>query len=111
MSEPDLTTETRTDAEELIVAMLCRWSDGNITGPNAWLCRLAWVTFLAEQPFDVDAVIAERLDWLDAPGNVRKRADLVDCVEFLHKVATKQSRWPLPAVAAFDPSTWMEPTQ
>ena len=56
-----------TEADWIIVFALCKGFSSDPVGPNAWMCRLAWWTFVAGQPFDTDAAIAEHADWLNRP--------------------------------------------
>lgn len=103
MTEP--TTEPMTDAEWLIVMMLCQF-DNQFVGPNAWMCRLAWFTYQSGQPFDVDAAIAQHADWMNRPENADTRTNLVGCIDYIRKAAAKPHRWQIPE-NAFDPKQWM----
>lgn len=98
--------EQVTPTEWVIVMRLCKFDEG-VVGPFAWLCRLAWCTLVAGQPFDTDAAIAENADWLDKPENATGRANIVGCIDFIRKVAAKTPLWQLPEVdGLFDPSDW-----
>lgn len=104
------TEERQTHADVLIVTLLCQ-PDNQYPGPNAWLCRLAWHAHSTGLPFDVDGIIAERLDYLNAPQNTDLRAALVGCCEHLKQIAAKKPLWDIPD-NPFDITDWIiQPTE
>lgn len=103
------TEERQTHADVLIVALLCQ-PDNPIPAPNAWLCRQAWIAHSFGQPFDVDAVIAEHMDWLNRPENADRREALVGCCEHLKGIAAKKPLWDLPD-NPFDITEWFTTTE
>lgn len=101
--------EQTTQAELVMVMRLCRGFGAEPVGPIVWMCRLAWWTLYAGQPFDADAAIAEHADWLNRPDQARTRANLLGCIEFLRRVAAKMPRWELPDNPyPFDVSQWFQ---
>lgn len=93
-------------AEWSVIVLLCGGYNSGPVGPRAWLCRLAWFTLWAGQPFDTDAAIAEHMDWLNKSENIQARADLAGCIEWLRNMAAKpRLDWPIPD-NVFDLQDW-----
>lgn len=104
------TEERQTHADWLIVFLLCQF-ENQFPGPNAWLCRQAWIAYSFGRPFDVDAVIAEHMAYLNAPQNAELRERLVGCCEHLKRIAAKKPLWDIPD-DAFDITDWIiQPTE
>ena len=90
----------------LVWRMLRPYEQEQFVGPVTLILRLAFWSAVGELPFDVDAVIAQRADYLDSPERAAERDRLVGTCEWIRYRTPAAPVWLLPGEVWFDPSQW-----